>query len=331
MSRAVAYLGHGAGRTRSGALFRSAAAHAGAAIAGRVANTAVNAASNYLYNTGADLASRAFSGIRSYSGTNAPRSGRMLRRMRLRRGRRGFRRRRYSRRGSNWRGRVRKPKWTGRRYTKRSRRLNLDTNFSRNDRDSKRSMTYLGTLTVDNSASVNNNESFVVNGGLAQSNFPAEFTKYAEFKLSKVQVVCVPRTVGQNQSTFQLDAIQLPYLLVKEGDPADLGTPSISYSDALQTPGYRYIPILRKSRSVFNLSPGMTVDSSVIEFGANVSIERRRSIGWLKTDSASIGLDQCLLEVLYPRLSLGSDPLLYDFYAYMTVSFRGNKVDLVAP
>lgn len=189
-------------------------------------------------------------------------------------------------------------------------------------------MTYLGTIEVDNTVTVNNNQTFVCNGGNVQANFPSQFTRFEEFKLRKIQFVIVPRTVGQNQSTYVTDAIQMPYLLIREGDPGDAGAPSITYADALQTPGYRYVHILKKSRTVFNVGPGMTINETAREFGSTATIARRSSIGWLKTDVASIGFDQAQLEVLRPRLTLGSDPLLYDVYVYVTCYFRGNITEL---
>lgn len=331
MSRIVPYLGHGSGATRSGALFRAAAGAAAINAGAAIFNRATNAAGNYLYSAGANAVQNAPSYLRrAYNSYRAstrrmPRVGRAMRYRR--RGRRTFgRRRRFSSRRF-----VRKPRWTGRRFNKRAFRKGLDTNFARNDRDSVRSMTFVDTLTVNDAITIVNNSTYRVNGNLVKANFADQFDKYDEFKMSKIQFVIQPRVCGNSNGNYIVGVANLPYLLVREGDPARGNTNTLNYNDALQTPGYRFVHIMKKKRSVFNVTPGMKIEETVMSDAAAVKVLRHKHVGWLKTDTVGVDFDQASLEILRPPLNLGTDDLIYDIYCYITCNFRGNKIDLVDP
>lgn len=304
-----------------------AAAALGAQLANRVINSGLNRAADYVSSTTGE----AFNSARSYFSQGRKRrvSGSAMPSSKRRRviRRRRFRARRRMRRRSNYK-RVKTPVWTGARYNKRAIRHSLNTNFKRNDYDSVRVMAIVGSFVVDGTFATNN-LTFVVNGGHVQANFPDQFNKYEEFRLTNIQYVVQPRTVGKNQSTFNMIPGHIPYLLVREGDPADTGATSVLFSDALITPGYRYVPLMSNKRTVFNVTPGMTVLENVAEFGAPTPLARRKAIGWLKTTADSIGFDQAQLEIVKPAFSIGSDTLDYDVYCYLTCHFRGNHVDIV--
>lgn len=321
------------GITRSGTVFRSAAGALALNVANNLANRAINSATNYISNTAAQVPSYLRNAYNSYRQPRNINSSMSRMRMRRRMPRRNRYRRRFRRsaKRTNWRGRVRRPKWTGNRYNKRGSRRSLNTDFSRNDRDSVRTRLLAKSFQVDSTASVTNNIEIVVSGNDVAAAFPTPFAQYDEFKLSNIQVVIQPRTFGDNRNNYTITPGELPYLLVREGNPSETFVSSISYNKALVTPGYRYVPVFRKSRSVFNLKPGGQFVRSMREAGSNVSVVQNCSVGWLRTDTLGTQFDQCKMEIVTPKFLLGSDILLFDVIVYASCQFRGNTSELIKP
>lgn len=305
-----------------------------AAFAGAAARAGARAAGNYLGNQ-----------LRSaYNSYRMPRpdSSTPMRRIRRRNraqtarasraGRaRSFARRRFARKV---RGRYR-----GRRYTDRGnkRYRSLNTNITRNDYRSLRVLANVGSIEVgQDTALVINNFRFPVSLATFKPQWDREFDAYDEYKLSNIQFVLRPRTVkdSTNGDRSIVTSGEIPYLACRSVNPNNTLDTMLGVAEINATPGFRFIKMSKKTRTIFNVAPAILINSTLAdEQGGTISVQRHRPMPWMERNAAlQEQLQVAAIEIRKPLFESGSGQLWkFDVMVYATVHLRGNKAEGIEP
>lgn len=243
----------------------------------------------------------------------------------------GAKRKRYGRRprrkGATYKRRGRR--YTGRKY---GRYRPLRTSMSVNDFRKFRCVAeYASDLNVTENTSAVNNYSFDVTPDL----FPQYEThrkRFREFRLSNVQFVLEPRSVITGGQDIRVKNLEIPYLAARTVNPTAPSPTAVDAADIRRTPGYTFIPLARKKRTIINGRPQVILLSTMSVPGANKIITRHKAMPWLNTGSVESDLSYCRLEVRVPGLDAqNGDELKWAVRCYADLHFRGNLEDLVAP
>lgn len=216
----------------------------------------------------------------------------------------------------------------GRRYTtsKRFRRQpRLNTNLTGNDYRKYRCQANLGVVRISGGSTTNTSryelslDSFTT--------YFAAFQDWKQFRLANVQFVLVPRTCITGNFGVQVVSNDLPYLAVREVTNSENPPSNINMDSLRQTPGYRYIPIQKKARSVFSVTPQIHVqDRIVIGEGVFDTVDRYKRMPWIDNTETTQKLPFAGIDITRPTLSTGfTQDLNYDVYVYATVLLRGSK------
>lgn len=222
----------------------------------------------------------------------------------------------------------------GRRYIGKKANISkrLITNFTRNDYRTLRVSHRIGDILLTEGTPLANNSRWVNHLDHWTTEWGREIEAYEEFRFKDVQFVIEPRSVITGASRIEMAAGELPYLGVHEvvgGAPA---LNNIEKSKMANTPGYRFIPVQTKRRHVFNVTPQVVVQDSVLDVSTLLPIPRVKRAGWMKINTDTKTLDQGIIEIRRPALVTGvGNQLAYDIYVYATIMLRGNKEELVDP
>lgn len=247
-----------------------------------------------------------------------------------------MRRGRYKRWGRGRRNNPRRRvgRRRGRRFNTRGVKVNksLNANFSGNDYRTIRVANRVQSgISVTTNVPIVNTVGYAVSyNGLIANTYEDMADKYDEFKVTSVQAVLEPRTVQTSDVKARMRYNNPPYLMVRERDPA-IGSSTNSDFDLVRlTPGIKYIPLFKKSRTVFNMKPGLTFRTTMLDGLSEVDVDRHKSMQWLSTSSDEAKkLDLCRFEIITPTMDpIGTDPdliLSWDIVFYATIKFRGNN------
>lgn len=227
----------------------------------------------------------------------------------------------------------------GRRYT--SRRVSLykrlNTNFAVNDYRKYRSTFAYGTDLIvkegnnDPNPIEQNNFSFEI-----RPDFLAQFTDnkddYREFKLANIQFVIEPRSLVTGSQAIRVQNLDIPYLAARTTASTSTAPTVLAHYDVRKTPGYTFIPLMRKKRTVINFKPYIRIRDTVIQAGPDSVLERTMPMPWLQTDVEASSLDYGRLEVRVPTLdNQNGDELRFSVRMYATILFRGAVKSVVPP
>lgn len=226
----------------------------------------------------------------------------------------------------------RKSKRRGTRYTgwgKRGKKLNA--NFSRNDRRSLRVCEKLGSFIINDAALATNNVRYNCDLNAFLPQFIREVDSYEQFKFSNVQFVIVPRNFMTGNSTSVVDVNQIPFLAMRTVHSDTSVDPIINFDELRNTPGVRYIKIQKKSRTVQNVKPMVTVQNTMVDLTVGSPFTIKRAMPWMDINSFSKAHKFASIEISGPKLLAGSDEFNFDVNVYATILLRGNKTELVPP
>lgn len=222
----------------------------------------------------------------------------------------------------------------GRRYTGPRRRhtyARLDTNFTRNDYRTLRGVySYFTGLEVREGALLQNNFVYQLNPSLFDQ-FTTNQSRFREFKLTNVQFVLEPRSIITGDQRIRVSQGDIPYLAVRTVNASDASPTNVDRDDVRRTPGYTYVPLARKRRTIINHSPSITLVTEVAQVGADVSTSRQWGMPWLPCRTAG-SLNLGSLEIRVPQLDVqNGDIIQWDVRMYATLRFRGAIEDVVDP
>lgn len=226
----------------------------------------------------------------------------------------------YQRRGS---------RYTGRRYGK---YRTLKTSMACNDYRKFRCVTEFTTdLILKEGPSLQNNFAF----DLIPDNFDQFLTnksRWREFRLSNVQYVIEPRSLITGASTIRVNNFEIPYLAARSVIPTTDSTLLVPATDVRRTPGYTWIPITSKKRTVVNIRPSVRLLDSMSIEGSNITITQHKAMPWVETQASESAAPWGRLEVRVPHLDVqNGDELRWSVRCYADVRFRGSLEDLVPP
>lgn len=210
--------------------------------------------------------------------------------------------------------------------------LKLDNNFARNDSKSIRCMKHIGQIIVAEGAQASNNTRFVCHLDHWTTDWASIIENYKEFRFSKVQFVIEPRNVGTGAQEFTVAAQNIPYLAVRTVVPAETTETPLSLDKVRSTPGYRFVPIMRKKRTVVNAAPVVARLDTMVQPGSNATIQYTTKMPWMEITTDTKAYDFAAIEIVDPELQVQSgDYLSYDIKVYATVHLRGNTAGIVSP
>lgn len=222
----------------------------------------------------------------------------------------------------------------GRRYT--SRRVSLykrlNTNFTVNDYRKYRSTFAYGIdLGAKEGTAEQNNFAFEI-----RPDFFAQFTDnkddYREFKLTNIQFAIEPRSLVTGAQAIRVQNLELPYLAARTAASSSTAPLFLSHDDVRRTPGYTFIPLMRKKRTVINFKPYVRIRDTVIQAGSDSLLERTMPMPWLQTDVEASSLNYGRLELRVPTLdNQNGDELRWSVRMYATILFRGAVKSVVPP
>lgn len=245
------------------------------------------------------------------------------------------RRRRFAGRSKGRFAKKRVGKRRGRRYTSRRARVNkaLNTNFGRNDVKSLRLVQSLGEIDVAEGAPLANNQRFVCHLDHWTTRWSRVIEAYEEFKFKDIQFVITPRTVATGSFKAQVLPNDIKYLALRTVNPTAAAFGNITVEKVRETPGFRFIPLQRKARTIQNVNPSLEADTTVTnESGGMTSITRHMKLPWMKVETVTKALDVAAIEVVRPGLAtLNGDSFKYDVSVYATLMLRGNNDELIIP
>lgn len=212
------------------------------------------------------------------------------------------------------------------------RKPKLYTNLATNDFRKIRVTHDFGKFLVTEGAPSTNNNRYNINLDHWTTEWSREIEAYEEFKLANIQIVLEPASIGTGASRFETRSQEIPYLAAREVLPLNFVTFNLPANEVRETPGFKFVPLLKKSRTIFNITPQITLDSDVNSELGPVKIERHQKMPWMRIDSVSKALDLAALEIRRPGLEIGQgNQLAYNVRAYVTIMLRGNKSELIDP
>lgn len=243
----------------------------------------------------------------------------------------GRRRRRFRRKPK---AKGRQFKRRGRRYTNRKAGLyrRLKRSFAGNDyrkfRDVHRSDLEINVAQTGTSGAVTN---FTVN----LNDFP-QFVNfkdsYTEVKLVNLSYALEPRSLITGDQAIRVAKGEIPYLAARTVNPVAAALTAVSVDEVRRTPGYTFIPLNRKGRTIINAQPSIMVSSTIRDSASTITINRHKSMPWMPITTPVGTLDLSRMEVLVPKLDAqNGDELRWDVSFYATVLFRGLKEGAVDP
>ena len=281
-----------------------------------------------LYNS----ASRYFSTAQS-AYNMAKRAGSYLGRpaaKRFRRARRSTFRSSKKRRGG--RGRVGTPR--GKRYTRYGSKIGkrLNTNFAVNDRRMIRVVERLGQIAITPGVlTTGNTQRFHIGLHHARPEWNSIILNYSEFKISGVQFVLEPRSVRSSSENIRVAPDEIPYLVIRTGLDRKPLVPVTDIAKLRQTPGYRYVRLTKRSRTVINCS-AMVAKAQTFADASVQTFESVIKMPWMKLTTAASNYDVCMMEIVRPEIAaLDADEIYFDVSVYFTVHLRGNITAVVEP
>lgn len=237
-----------------------------------------------------------------------------------------YRRRRFAkkkvgfRRGRRYRG-----------YTKKVSRP-LGTNFGINDYKSIRVVHMVRSFSVQEGAVLQNNFRADLKLDHWVTQWNRIITGYQEFKFSNVQFVIQPRNPSYSDANLKITSGQTPYLALRTVVPTSGETLLVDQDELRQTPGVRYIPLLKRSRTVHNVQPSMQQITNMLQPGTNPTVEFYKKMPWVNRDTATTASLFGAIEVTIPQMDVLDGKVLdYDMYVYATIHLRGNTGEIIPP
>lgn len=300
----------------------------GRSAAATIAAAAGNAAVRHLArNIGHSIGSR----LRGFRDRVSMPAQRTPRRRIGRRTRTIFRSRRPRARRSAPAGKYRR----GRRYTGRRTRQfkKLNTNVSINDFAKIRAVTNLGSVILTEGSPLSNNDRFAVSLSSWATQWARKIDAYEQFKITNVQFVINPRSVVTGASRIEVAGGEIPYLCIREVNTVGPKLLIVTADEIRSTPGYRFIPLQKKRRTVINVTPSLyQVDTYVNHLSLNTTYGHNKSMPWMNIDTQSKELQLGGIEIYRPKLNIGQgNQLAWDVSVYCTILLRGNKEELIEP
>jgi len=249
---------------------------------------------------------------------------------RFRRARRSTFRSQKKRRGG--RGRVGTPR--GKRYTRYAAKIGkrLNTNFGINDRRTIRVVERIGQIAITPGAlTAGNTQRFHIGLHHARPEWNSIITNYSEFKISGVQFVLEPRSVRSSAENIRVAPNQIPYLVIRTGLDRKPLVPTTDIGKLRQTPGYTYVRLTKRSRTVVNCA-AMVAKAQTFADAAVQTFESVIKMPWMKLTTAASVYDVGMMEVVRPEIAaLDADEIYFDVSVYFTVHLRGNITETVEP
>lgn len=271
-----------------------------------------------------------YQGAKAYLFGRGRRSSRGMPRMRY------GRRRRFRRRRARFVKKQRGGQSRGKRFTTSSKflvpRPRLYTNFATNDFRKLRVVHNFGSFLVTEGTPLINNSRYLIHLDHWTTEWSREIEAYEEFKIANIQIVLEPTSVGTGASRFEVNPGDIPYLAAREVLPVGTTVTNLNADVVRQTPGFKFVPLLKKARTVFNITPQILVNSSVKATGSDLQVERHRRMPWMRIDPDTKALDVAAMEIRHPGLVVGAgNQLSYNVRAYATILLRGNNDELIDP
>lgn len=305
-----------------------------------VTGLAAAATFNNVWQTGQQIA-RGIRGVKRIAdsfGSSDPRPPSRRRKMARRMSRRRMRaprsrrpRRRFARKTI---GRRR----GGQRYGRRARKvgMSLKANFQMNDRKSIRVVQNVGEISVAEGALLSNNIRFICELDSWTTEWADEIEKYTQFRMSDIQFVIKPRNIVTSGAEFRVATNQINNFAIRTVLGTDTIVPLMSIPELQQTPGVRYIPLQKKSRTIYNCDPTYQRIDTFVHSSGSSSFERVMKMGWTDITSQTKTLTLAAIEVTKPvmdrvRFDGIAGSLFWDVTVYATIHLRGNKDQLVEP
>lgn len=192
----------------------------------------------------------------------------------------------------------------------------------------------VGTVSVREGAVLTNTQRFEIRLSSWTTEWAAEIDRYTQWKFANIQFVIEPRSVATGASNIRVATNEIPYLVVRSVVPSQPAVFTRSIQKLRQTPGCRYIPLLRKARVVHNINPTYNQVDTIDHPNGSTSMTTLRSsrMPWMEIDSALSDVPFGAIEITKPTLdSINGDGLNYDIRVYASIYLRGNKDELAAP
>lgn len=293
-------------------------------VGSALAGVAATHAGQYVYNK----ASGAISNYLSSRSKVSSRSKMSARYYRARRSR--FRRRKTYRRQRRV-GKVRSRRYTtSKRFARRNPPLRV--NFGTNDYRKLRVVKSLGQILVTEVVPSDNVTRFHCHMSQFYDDWQTIIDQFEEFKLSNIQFVVSPRSVGVGASRFQVATGEIPYLAVREIPSVFLKPALMDATEVRQTPGFKYIPLMKKSRTVIGVKPQLRLVEEVQTDGTNIGLNRYKPLPWMNNAVDTRNLDVASIDIRNPYFDVGQgNQLAFDVHVYATLHLRGNTSQLISP
>lgn len=236
-------------------------------------------------------------------------------------------RRRPAVRSKGRKGRTYKKRGTRFRQRGVATRRKLNTNFARNDYRTLRCVAeFPGQVVVNQQADTENTVNFAISPTLFPQ-FETNKGRFSEFKLTNVQFVIEPRSVLTGGQAIRVKHNEIPYLATRFIASADDAPTLVDMGDIRRTPGYTFVPLGKKSRTIVNVRPTMVERTTIEQPGQDLKLYHSRSVPYMSTDSTAL---QGTFAVTHPSLDeQNGDELRYDVRCYATLHLRGNLEDIV--
>lgn len=216
----------------------------------------------------------------------------------------------------------------------------LNINFTRNDVRSLRVQKLIsGTLAIQEGSLLFNNTRYTLALSHWVSEWDDEISRYTEYRFTDCQFVLRPRNISTSSMTVQVTTGHVPYFALRTVNPIGPLVQLISQQKMQQTPGVRYIPLLRKARTIQNVIPSYTQRITALDGGGNptVALTQHKAMPWITIGSTANLIEFAAIEITRPEVQVLRDgsntarSLDYDVEVYATLHLRGNKDQLIAP
>lgn len=278
---------------------------------------------------GASMAYGAYK-LRSYMGRRKKRSYGPFRLRTMR-----FRRRRYGRRPRFSR---RSKRSTGQRYNAKAKPRPLKSLMVGNDYKRIRFATTVGQISCDNNVLTPNTDRFyqpTLASAQSQGLFSDEIADYREAKLLSCQWVIQPMSLIKGDQNITLLSGNLPYLCVRDV-PANITGPvgNTSSNQLRVTPGYKYVRLFKKARTVINSDTRIYFQDSVATSAGSITAKHLRSFPWMENTPSGVQTTAfCAIEVVRPYIEglAALENIKYDIHCYQEWAFRGDLDTLKPP
>jgi hypothetical protein len=183
-----------------------------------------------------------------------------------------------------------------------------------------------GQIVVNEALDSENTVNFAISPTLFPQ-FETNKGRFSEFKFTNVQFVIEPRCVLTGKQAIRVKHNEIPYLATRFVASADHAPGLVDMGDIRRTPGFTFVPLAKKSRTIINVRPTMVERAVIEQGGSDLNIYRSKGVPYMSTDSTAL---QGTFAVTHPSLdSQNGDELRYDIRCYATLHLRGNTEDLV--